>query len=98
MKVYEEQVVPATTKKVCVRRKCDLCGVESKSSDWAGAWYEVNETDVRVTVKHRVGSQFPEGSSGEEYEVDICPECFQKRLIPWLKSQGANITESTFGY
>lgn len=101
MKVYEERPVPpkpATTEKVCVRRKCDLCGVESKSEDWQGGAYDVNETEIRVQIKARDGyCGYGEGF-GQEWEVDLCPACFKGRLIPWLQSQGAAVDAKDYDY
>jgi hypothetical protein len=48
----------------------------------------VDECEVRVYVKHRDGENYPEGGSGTEVEIDMCPECFKTKLIPWLESQG----------
>jgi len=53
----------------------------------------VNETEVSVTVKQKEGESYPDGGSGTEYEIDLCPDCFKNRLVPWLKSEGANIGE-----
>ena len=93
MKVYETKAVPATTREILIKRKCDLCGIESKSSDWNAGFYEVNETEIKITMKQKEGSSYPEGGSGTEYEIDLCPSCFTNRMIPWLKSKGAEIKE-----
>lgn len=93
MKVYKTVDVPATTREVLVKRMCDLCGMESKSCDWDAGLYEVNETEIKITMKQKEGSSYPEGGSGTKYEIDLCPECFTQRMIPWLKSEGANIEE-----
>jgi hypothetical protein len=93
MKVYGTKVVPATIRKVLIKRKCDLCGMESKSSEWDAGLYNVNETEIKITIKQKEGTSYPEGGSGTEYEIDLCPSCFTNRLIPWLRSQGAAIEE-----
>ena len=93
MKVYEMVDVPATMREVLVKRRCDLCGMESKSSDWDAGSYKVNETEIKIIMKQKEGSSYPEGGSGTEYEIDLCPECFKNRLIPWLKGEGATIEE-----
>jgi hypothetical protein len=96
-RVYEDAVEPAVPAKIVkkfVRRTCDLCGVASKrGEDWEpiSSSHNVNETEVSVTVKHRMGWSYPEGGSGTEVEVDLCPKCFKDRLIPWRPSQGAPI-------
>jgi hypothetical protein len=73
--------VPATTRNVVYKVQCDLCGGEIAQ----GSRHDINE----VTVKHRTGSSWPEGGSGEEVGVDMCPSCFASKLVPWLTSQGA---------
>jgi hypothetical protein len=94
-RVYEDAVEPAIPAKVVkkfVRRTCDLCGVASKrGKEWEPSSYTVAETEMSVTIKHRSGYACADGGSGTEVEVDLCPKCFQGRLIPWLKSQGAKI-------
>lgn len=73
--------VPVTTRTIIYAVTCDLCGMEIKLEEE----YTVNEVEVR----HKVGSNYPEGGSGEETSVDMCGKCFDEKLIPWLISQGA---------
>lgn len=91
MRIYEKRQIPAREDTLCVRRKCDLCGLEAKSSGWDCGNYEIDETQVSVTVKDRKGENYPECGMGTEYNIDLCPKCFRDRLIPWLQSQGAEI-------
>lgn len=76
-----------------VKLTCDLCGTEAKDGSWESGRYEINETDVTVTVHQKDGSSWPEGGSVEEYVIDLCPTCFTNRLVPWLRSEGANIEQ-----
>ena len=87
-KKYKKETVTKTVNRL-VKIVCELCGREAKNGDWSPDKYGVEE----VTIKYRDGSIYPEGGSGTDYEVDICPVCFDDRLIPWLKSQGANVEE-----
>jgi hypothetical protein len=80
MKLYETKPVPATTKQTLVKRKCDLCGAESKTSAWEAEWYEVNETEIKTKIRQTEGTSYPEGGRGEEYEIDLCPACFDDLL------------------
>jgi len=92
MRKYEERVIPQRTEKRLVTRVCDLCGVIADGEQWeAKSIYHVNETEIRVEVRQKEGASYPEGGMGTKHEVDICPKCFKERLIPWLKSQGADI-------
>ena len=75
--------VPATTKTVVSRVTCDLCGKRVETQDR----YEIDE----VTISHKTGSSYPEGGSGEIASVDMCSDCFNEKLVPWLKTQGAAI-------
>ena len=73
---------------ILVETTCDLCDKVAKEGHWESSSYEVNETEIEVTVRQKDGHSFPEGGSGEEYVVDMCPGCFKEKLIPWLESQG----------
>jgi hypothetical protein len=87
MKHYEERTTTRTDR-VEVSRTCDLCGRVATRSGWDAGIYD---TEIAVTVKQREGTSYPEGGSGTEYEIDLCPDCFKGRLVPWLKEQGARI-------
>ena len=93
MRIYEERTRPAYKEKVCVKRQCDLCGTKSKSGDWEAGYYEVAESTVRIEVTCKTGESYPDDAYGTEFEIDICPECFKEKLVPWLRSQGAKIEE-----
>ena len=47
MKVYESIPVPATTITKLIKRKCDLCGKISKSSNWEAGIYEVMKLKLK---------------------------------------------------
>jgi hypothetical protein len=92
MKNYVEKISEPQHYQLCVSRSCDLCGKTTNGDDWDKRNYNVNETEISVTVKHRRGDSWgSDGGSGDEYDIDICPECFRDRLVPWLISQGAKI-------
>lgn len=67
---------------------CDLCGKVAKHGYWGSSCWDVNEVEVEVTVRQKDGQSFPEGGSGTCFEVDLCPQCFKEKLVPWLISQG----------
>lgn len=99
MKSYETKTTTETiTRKSLIRRSCDLCGKEAKNDEWAAGIYEVNETEIEILVRQKEGVNYPEGGSGTSYEIDLCPDCFKNRLVPWLKSQGASIEEQEWDY
>lgn len=63
--------------------KCDICGKVSKSN-WREEFYDATETSAEL----KTGRSYPEGGDGEKYEIDICPECFKKKLIPFVETFG----------
>ena len=83
MKHTRTETVPATTRTAVYRVTCDLCGQEIQRGRRGNA--------EEVEVKHRTGSAYPEGGSGEEVSVDMCASCFDTKLVPWLREQGAQV-------
>ena len=81
--------VPATTRVVVERTTCDLCGQEIKSKRFG-----VDE----VEILRREGTSYPEGGSGTECAVDMCGDCFEKKLVPWLESQGAKVLRTEWDW
>lgn len=81
MKHTRSVLVPQTWREVVERVTCDMCGAEIKGRTYGDA--------EEIEVKHRTGTSYPEGGSGEETSVDLCGKCFDERLIPWLRAQGA---------
>jgi hypothetical protein len=81
MRFWKPVEVPATLKHVLDKTTCDLCGsvINSERGD-----------AEEVEVKHRTGSSYPEGGSGQEVRVDMCGDCFDDKLVPWLRAQGAD--------
>ena len=88
MKVYEEKIVPEKVQKFHIKTVCDLCGKEATQGYWDRSTWGMDNVDIDVTIKRREGTNYPEGGSGTEYSVDMCPDCFKDKLIPWLQSQG----------
>jgi len=93
MKIYKEKVIPAETREYVVKRSCDICNLVSDSADWpCTSNYAINETEISITIRHKDGSNYPDGGNGTETQIDLCPKCFKDKLIPWLQSQGASIS------
>ena len=95
MKIYKNRVVPEHIIQVVDKRTCDLCGFVADAT-WNSGIYEIEETEIHVKVHQRSGETYPEDSFGTIYDIDICPVCFENKLVPWLRSQGANIKEEVF--
>lgn len=83
MKEYITVNVPATTKEVQTSVVCDICG---QKSIYTWSWKTDNYDATDIEIMHRTGNNYPEGGSGTKFECDICPECFQNKLVPFLQS------------
>ena len=95
---YEEKEIKSK-KKVLIKKTCDICGKETTQNnlskhEWDHENFGVSETKVSM----REGVNYPEGGFGTEFKIDICPECFRDKLIPWLKSYGSEIKETDWFY
>lgn len=86
-----EAVTETITRSKLVELRCDLCRKIADEGNWRSSSYDAAETEV--TVKQITGDNYPGGGYGKEFSVDICPDCFQSKLIPWLISQGAEVNE-----
>ena len=75
--------VPATTRQIEDRVTCDLCGEEIKQDRFSAE---------EVEVRHKTGSNYPEGDNGDVTSVDMCGKCFDTKLVPWLRSIGVEPT------
>lgn len=97
MRKLDKRTIPASEKEFVSERTCDLCGAKQKRPDadeWGDSSYDVSE----VTIEYRSGSSYPEGGSGTEQRFDVCPKCFKEKLVAWMESQGATITETEWDY
>lgn len=63
---------------------CDFCQQEIKKR-----WHQVAEAQIEM----REGHVYPEGGRTVNTWVDICTQCFQTKLIPWLEGQGITTHE-----
>lgn len=85
MKLYKEEIVPEKTVSKLDKTMCDLCGNEITKER-----FEVDEVEIR----HKTGDRYPDFGYGEQVEVDMCGECFDEKLVPWLKTQGVQAATS----
>lgn len=44
---------------------------------------------AHVQVSLTAGENDTDINAGETYSYDICPQCFEEKLKPWLEGQGA---------
>jgi hypothetical protein len=64
--------------------RCDLCGVVAKGG--SHSWNAEDDPLAYSTVSLSLETR--ENHDGIEIEVDICPDCFRNKLVPWVISQG----------
>jgi hypothetical protein len=74
---------------------CDLCKKESEQADhWVRQMPEravITTDENSITLTHKFGKRYPEGGWGQVLEIDICPECLQNKVLPFLKEQGCSV-------
>lgn len=100
MKHYEEIVVPPkpqTTQKKFKSGSCDICGKETKREDdiedtlnWSKGTYQSN----MVQIFHETKTNYPDGGGSEKEYFEICPDCFDNKVKPFLESLGAKLYNS----
>jgi len=80
LKQYESEVLDSLT--------CDICGKTTNRDNWSDKDFNVN----KVTIKLEQGNRYPpDCENGEDITVDICPDCFMTRLVPFFKTFEADI-------
>lgn len=95
---FETVQVPASTREQLAERLCDFCGRKARNSEWSDSTYDVNNTAVTMSIKHESGESYPSGGRTVERSVDMCPACFESKLVPWLHAQGVEVHEHEFDW
>jgi hypothetical protein len=95
MRIIEsKQIFPSPyEREVLVEVTCDICGQEApkhalgtpdRRVDWEGKQY--SSTFVMVSMTEEEG--WSDGSGSREYVgCDICPGCFETKIVPLLKEK-----------
>ena len=79
MKITKKILQPARHVDMQIAMQCDLCGAKSPTNDsWTDEPFQVCETEVSF----KIGSNYPEGGSVEEWKYDVCPNCFKNKIMP----------------
>lgn len=86
MKVQKTIEVPAMARTVVDHLVCDLCGKKSEGDNWSGRGYDVSDTRIEMTTGTNYGT---DGGDLETTSIDVCPDCFVSKLLPWAASHGA---------
>lgn len=87
MKAFVKKQV-TSTQTILEKTTCDLCGESTSGDNWADGNYEHDE----ITIQRVSGAHYPEGDYRETASFDICPKCWEEKLVPWMASQGASPT------
>jgi hypothetical protein len=82
--------IPAKTIEVVDYKTCDLCQQRIVEP----AVYKLDE----IQVHRHEGTSYPEGGWGTDQNFDICPECWDEMLVPWLVSKGAVLTPTEWDW
>jgi hypothetical protein len=90
MKVMTIVEVPARKEERFDYMKCELCPSTSRDPDWSPGLFEIAEPRVSL----RLGKSYPEGELTKTIYLDICPECFKTKLIPWFRGQGGSTRQT----
>ena len=85
---------PAEEYEITVSLKCEICGDESPTSD---NWKQDCYNTLKPTIQLEESSHYPGDYYGTRTHIDLCPTCFEEKLIPWLKAQGGETREVEFG-
>lgn len=80
-----------------VRITCDLCGRENTRKD-SENWCEAEFKKEQVEICYTTGSTYPEGGTVTRHWVDVCPECWASKVVPWLNEQGATLQTKEFDW
>ena len=74
-----------------VETSCDICGKTSPQEidDHRGSW-STDPYDVsNIVMRHRKGESYPEETYVTDSTFDVCPTCWKKHIVPFMKSLGA---------
>jgi hypothetical protein len=74
--------VPATTREALDYATCDVCGHRLDER------LDPSQVDD-VVVSRTTGYNWGNDANLDKLSLDLCGECFQTKLVPWLEAQGA---------
>ena len=90
MKITKKHEVPARVEDVVVGLECDMCGKVVQRDRWGYETSEIDEVLVKITMRRKTGESWPDGGFQKEQEIDICPQCWDETIAPFLKSKGVD--------
>jgi len=94
MKTFHEEVQERTVKTL-TGVQCDLCGCWAENNLWVeykDSWVnpENSHEVVDVSISMSTRPRYSVEGRYEDWEFDICPTCFNQKLVPWMMSQNAH--------
>ena len=73
---------------------CSLCGKkgsdEYEGTNWDAGSCEINRTTPLI---RQIGTAYPEGGYYTSIRYDLCNDCWDSKLKPWLDSQNLEAQE-----
>ncbi len=76
------------------KRVCDLCKREIPTE----AKNRAKGIADHISMRKKTGYVDREGGSGKTVEVDCCIPCWDEKVVPWLRAQGAELTEKDWDW
>jgi hypothetical protein len=80
MEHHKTITIPERQSTVFDYKTCDLC--KKKIEEEYGEKSE-------VTMLYSNGYHYPEGGGGTEQIFDVCPDCWNDKIVPFMEGQGA---------
>jgi len=68
--------------------ECDVCGLCVEGDEWPADLYE--EYVTKCEFEHSVNGP-GDTVDGRRLSIDVCPDCFEKKLVPALEALGAKV-------
>ena len=98
MRRREMKTQPAREYEEQVEVRCELCGAEAPHPNGADGlfWGEHWASRVGVRMCAVDGSSYPEGGSKQETGYDVCLDCWNAKIVPYMLSLGAKQYQSYF--
>lgn len=95
---YKDKIIPAVPEKidkVFSKASCDICGKVSEENDYDGIDWKNNQECYEhtfVTISKENKTLYPnnDGNSETSY-FEICDDCFDNKVRPFLESLGAKM-------
>ena len=82
--------IPAKTETFANRTFCDICKSEIEKNYYGNVSY--------VEISYTSGISYPEGGRKEKKYYDMCPQCFESQLVPFLSSLGMNSYDEDYDW